>query len=298
MHADTKSYDMIIFGNYTKDTIVSSAGTRFVDGGGFNYGAHAAVALGLKVAAVTQLAKEDLHVVRALERLGIDVYPRTSSTSTHMRLEYPSSNVDDRVLYCTKSAGPYSLDQFKDLQAKAVMINGSIRDEVPVEVVEGLRANFALLAADVQGFVRIIAPDRRLVYGEWKEKEHVLSQLDVLKADIVEAEFLTGESDVQTAARTLAEMGPREVVITHHEGILVYAGGTVHQASFHVKNLVGRSGRGDTCIASYMAKRLTVPPSEAILWSAALTSLKMEAEGPFRGKVSDVQELVDQKYRS
>ena len=35
-------YDIVILGNYTKDTIVSAEGTRVVDGGGFNYGAHVA----------------------------------------------------------------------------------------------------------------------------------------------------------------------------------------------------------------------------------------------------------------
>jgi hypothetical protein len=34
-------YDIIILGNYTKDTYVSKRGIRFVDGGGFNFGAHA-----------------------------------------------------------------------------------------------------------------------------------------------------------------------------------------------------------------------------------------------------------------
>jgi sugar/nucleoside kinase (ribokinase family) len=119
-------YDVIIFGNYTKDTIVTSTGTRFVDGGGFNYGAHAAAALGLNVAAVTRLAREDFHVVRALERLGIDVFPRSTNTSTHMQLEYPSSNVDERILTCTKSAGAYGLDQFEGLQGRAILINASI----------------------------------------------------------------------------------------------------------------------------------------------------------------------------
>jgi sugar/nucleoside kinase (ribokinase family) len=291
-------YDVIIFGNDTKDTIVSSTGTRFVDGGGFNYGAHAAVALGLNVAAVTRLAREDFHVVRALERLGIDVFPRTTDTSTHMQLEYPGSNVDERILTCTKSAGAYGLDQFEGLQARAILINASIREEVTPEVVEGLRERESLLVADAQGFLRIIAPDHRLVYGTWPEKERVLSQLDVLKADAVEAEFLTGESDIHKAARILAELGPREIVLTHRDGILVYAEERYHEATFHPEKLVGRSGRGDTCIASYMAKRLTEAPEEAILWSAALTSLKMEAEGPFRGNKTDVQELVDRKYRS
>ena len=59
MAAQSKKYDMVIFGNYTKDTIITPSGTRYVDGGGFNYGAHAARMLGLDVAAVTRLAKED-----------------------------------------------------------------------------------------------------------------------------------------------------------------------------------------------------------------------------------------------
>ena len=37
-----KQYDFVTVGNYTKDTIVSAAGTRYVDGGGYNYAAHAA----------------------------------------------------------------------------------------------------------------------------------------------------------------------------------------------------------------------------------------------------------------
>jgi hypothetical protein len=49
-------YDVGTIGNYTKNTIVMSAGTRHVDGGGFNYAAFAAAALGLKVATITRLS--------------------------------------------------------------------------------------------------------------------------------------------------------------------------------------------------------------------------------------------------
>ena len=41
-----QAYDVAFLGSYTKDTIVSAAGTRMVDGGGFNYGAHAAAQMG------------------------------------------------------------------------------------------------------------------------------------------------------------------------------------------------------------------------------------------------------------
>jgi hypothetical protein len=45
--AAQQGFDIVFLGNYTKDTIVSAAGTRVVDGGAFNYGAHVAAVMGL-----------------------------------------------------------------------------------------------------------------------------------------------------------------------------------------------------------------------------------------------------------
>ncbi len=292
-----KNYDIVIFGNYTKDTIVSAAGTRYVDGGGFNYGAHAAVLTGLKVAAVTRLAKDDFRVVDRLKKAGVDVFPFITPSSTHIKLEYPTDNVDDRILTCTATAGTYTQDQFDGLQAKAFLINGSIRDEVPFEVVEFLRKKDAFLVADAQTFIRIIDSDNKLIHAPWPEKEKFLAHIDVLKADAVEAESLTGEKDIKKAAQLLANYGPKEIVLTHRDGMLVYANGQYYEAPFIPENMVGRSGRGDTCIASYMAKRLSAPSEEAILWSAAVTSLKMEAEGPVHRKMEDVEDFIKKNMK-
>ena len=291
-----KNYDIVILGNYTKDTIVSAAGTRYVDGGGFNYGAHAAKVLGLKVAAVTRLAKEDFRVVEKLENIGVDVFPFVTPSSTHMKLDYPTDDVDQRILTCTATAGTYTTDQFDQLSAKATLINTSIRDETPFEVVKYLSNKKGLLVADAQGFVRIIDQNNQLIHAPWPDKERILALLDVLKADAVEAESLTGEKDIKKAAKILTGWGPTEVVLTHRDGILVYADGQFHEATFLPENLIGRSGRGDTCIASYMAKRLSAQPEEAIIWSAAITSLKMEAEGPIQRSLEDVKALILKKY--
>lgn len=291
-----KSYNIVIFGNYTKDTIISKTGTRHVDGGGFNYGAHAAVKSGRTVAAVTRLAKEDSHVIENLEKAGVDVYPTFTESSTHMILDYPSDNLDDRILTSPISAGSYTIDQFKNLEAQAYLINASIRGEVPVEVVEHLAARPGQVVIDAQGFIRIVGRNNVLINAEWPEKREVLKHVDILKADIVEAESLTGVSDIKAAAVQLADWGPSEIVITHQDGIMVYAGGKFYEATFHPDPLVGRSGRGDTCIASYVARRQTMDPEQAIIWSAALTSLKMEAEGPFKLEYSDVVSLISEKY--
>jgi sugar/nucleoside kinase (ribokinase family) len=114
----------------------------------------------------------------------------------------------------------------------------------------------------------------------------------------VEAELLTGESDIKVAARMIAEMGPSEIVLTHRDGVLVYAEGQFHAAGFFPQKLIGRSGRGDTCVAAYVSRRLTASPAEATVWAAAVTSLKMEAEGPFHREMGEVEDLIRTTYSS
>jgi sugar/nucleoside kinase (ribokinase family) len=288
-------FDIAFLGNYTKDTIVSASGTRLVDGGACNYGAHAAAAMGLNVAAITRLAREDWHVVKALQRLGITVFAEETPHSTCLRLEYPTSNVDQRIIYVTSTAGAFTLEQAALAQAGAIVVGASFRGEVPLPVIEALASSGARLAVDVQGWVRV-ARDGILVKAPWTERDAILSRVDILKADAVEAEMLTGQADIHRAAEMLAALGPSEIVLTHRDGLLVLAEGRFHEAGFYPAELVGRSGRGDTCLASYTAKRLSASPAGATVWAAALTSLKVEAEGPFRRDIADVHDLVADKY--
>ena len=296
MSINSKKYDIVFLGNYTKDTIITSEGKRYLDGGGFNYGAHAARALEMSVAAVTRLHKDDQRVVEKLQKIGVDVFPFYTPSSTHMILDYPTSDPDDRILTSPASAGSFTVDQFNGLEAKAFLMNGSIRGEIPFEVAEHLQKKEGLLVGDLQGFIRIVAEENRLIHAPWPEKEKFLALLDVLKTDAVEAESLTGESDIRKAAEVLAGMGPKEVVLTHRDGILVLAGGKYYEAPFHAKSLIGRSGRGDTCIASYVSKRLSEPPEVAIKWSAATTSIKMEVEGPLLRSIEEIKKLLSEKY--
>lgn len=291
-------FDIVIIGNYTKDTIISSAGKRQVDGGGFNYGAHVAAMMGLKLATVTRLAQEDFRVVEALKKLGATVYAEATPQSTLMTLEYPTDDVDNRILTVSATAGSYTSEQFDDLHPKVFLLNASVRGEVPNDVVYALAAKDSLLAADVQGFARVVSPrNGRLTYEPWPEMPDILSQIDILKTDSVEAEMLTGgEKNLHKAAEKLANYGPREIVLTHRDGVLVLADGKFYEAGFYPKEIIGRSGRGDTCISAYVAKRLSASPAEATIWTAAVTSLKMEAEGPIKRSLSDVTDLIENKY--
>jgi len=288
-------FDLAFVGNYTRDTIVSEAGTRLVDGGAFNYGAHVGAQMGLRVAAITRLAAEDWRVVEALARLGVEVYATPTAHSTCLRLEYPTANLDERVIYVTSTAGTFAPADVIGVQARAFVIGPTLRGEVEPELLAALSGKGAQVAVDVQGFVRVLR-DGRLAYEDWPEKETVLPYIDIFKTDAVEAEMLTGQSDIHAAARMLAGWGADEIVLTHRSGLLVHAGGCFYEAGFGPAKPVGRSGRGDTCLAAYTARRLSAPPAEATVWAAAVTSLKMEAEGPFRRTVDEVEELIRQRY--
>ena len=289
-------FDFVSIGAYTKDTIVTRAGTRYVDGGGYSYSAHAARLAGINVGAVTRLAAADRNSTDLLRSAGVEVIVHESAHSTLMRLEYPTDNVDERILTVAEVADPFVPTDLDLVNAEAILISPSIRGEVPLGVVEAVRAKARRVGLDVQGFVRIRTPQGRLAYEAWPEMKPVLALVDVLKSDAVEGEFLTGETDLHAIARKLAGYGPREIVLTHKDGLLVLANGIAHEQPFRPLELRGRSGRGDTCVGSYLSRRLNAEPADATRWAAALTSLKLEAEGPIRRSRADVEAAIRNRY--
>jgi sugar/nucleoside kinase (ribokinase family) len=289
-------YDIVCIGAYTKDTVVTQSGTRVVPGGAFNYGAHAARALGLRTAAITRLAREDEAVVRELEALGVEVRATWTPTSTCIRLEYPTQNPDDRILTVTAEAGPFSPEEVAGIESRAAVLGPSFYGEIGVDIVRALAVPDRIVALDAQGFIRRTS-EGRVFLAAWDERREVLPLVTVLKVDAVESRFLTGESDLLTAAQQLRAEGPREVLLTHRDGVLAFDGTSVSEAPFLPARLVGRSGRGDTCLAAYVSRRLVDPPEEALRWAAALTSKKLEADGPYRGDAAAVERFVDERYR-
>ena len=120
-----------------------------------------------------------------------------------------------------------------------------------------------------------------LVIKYWSSKKDVLRKIHTVKADRAEAEVTTGDKDLARAAKIIASWGSREVVITHTDGVMVYADEELFEVPFVVSSLKGRTGRGDTCISAYHAARLKLRPGAAAKFAAARTSLKLEQEGPF-----------------
>jgi sugar/nucleoside kinase (ribokinase family) len=188
------------------------------------------------------------------------------------------------------------LEEIPDLPVKVIMISGIIAGEVDLPTLKAL-AQRAPLALDVQGFVRVPEGDD-LVFKPWPEMAEGLRHITYLKVDRAEAEHLTGETDLQAAARKLASYGPKEIMLTQSSGPTVYAGGVFYQAPFTPRSLAGRTGRGDTCFSSYIGRRLSADAAEATRWAAAVTTLKQEKPGPWQGPAAEAEELMRRRLES
>ena len=82
------------------------------------------------------------------------------------------------------------------------------------------------------------------------------------------------------------------MLVTATEGVLARAEGRTLFRKFSNANSSGRTGRGDTTFAGYLAWRREHGVEESLRYAAALTSLKMETQGPFRGTAEQVLERL------
>lgn len=291
----SKLYDLAFVGHFTRDTIVRGGEEATLPGGAFYHGSHVAAAMGLSAAVVTRLAAEDEPYLDNLRALGIDVFATITPQSTALRLVYPGDDPDQRALHATGFAGALLPAEVAPIDARAFLCGASRRGELPLETIQTLAAKGGMLALDLQGYLRTVQ-DGILTLAPWPEARSYLKLVTVLKGDLVEAAYLTGQQEEAPAARALARLGPAEVVLTSSWGVTVCAGRQVYQGPWHGQNLSGRTGRGDTCLAAYVAQRLSGGPEEACIWAAAVTSLKMETPGPFRRPLSAVYDLIAQAY--
>jgi sugar/nucleoside kinase (ribokinase family) len=282
--------DIMLIGHFAKDRNVVDSRGEVASGGGVYFGSVALRHLGVQVAVVTRLHPDDFPLLEELEREGVQVFATPAPETSGIANFYDSADMERRVCRPLGFAGPFGLEEIPDLPARIYAVVSIIAGEVGLPLLKSL-ARRGPVALDVQGFVRVREGDD-LVFCPWPEMEEGLPHVTYLKVDRAEAELLTGQTDLQEAARQLARYGPREVVLTQSSGVTVFADGAFYHAPFTPRSLDGRTGRGDTCFATYLGRRLTGSPDEATRVAAVVTTLKQEEPGPWQGTLADVDALL------
>ena len=279
--------DILMIGHFAKDQLVIGESSRISSGGGVYYGSIALRRLGLRVAVVTRLRAADFPRLDEIKREGVQVYATATPETSGILNVYNPEDLDRRVCSPLGFAGPFQPEEIPDLQARVTMLVPIIAGEVDLSLLRWL-ADRGPLGLDVQGFTRF-RDGERLIYRDWPDMAEGLAHVTYLKVDRAEAEHLTGHTDLRAAARELARYGPREVIVTQSSGVTVCAGGQIYEAPFAPRSLAGRTGRGDTCFATYVGRRLSASPGEATRFAAAVTTQKLERPGPWQGTLADIE---------
>jgi sugar/nucleoside kinase (ribokinase family) len=283
--------DVMIIGHFAKDQVIVDGNSETASGGSVYFGSVALRHLGLRAAIVTRLHPDDFPRLDEVKREGVQVFATPALATSGIANFYDSADMERRVCKTLGFAGPFAVDDIPDLPARVYYAGPIIAGEIGVDLLQHL-ATLGPVALDIQGFVRV-RDGEDLVFRRWDNLEEGLACVAYLKADRAEAELLTGEADLTVAAKRLSDYGPAEVVITQSSGVTVYSNGEVFEAPFTSRSLVGRTGRGDTCFASYLGKRLDATAYEACRIAAVVTTLKQERPGPWRGLLVEAEELLD-----
>ena len=280
-------YDIVMIGHVSKDIIVDHGGSEsHVVGGPVVYSSASAVRSGARVLVVSRCAREDRGELDVIEENGAELVALSSAETTSIRNVYHTADREKRTVTLLSRADPFTADEVPDVSTAIFHLAGLFVGELPDSIIEPLAAR-APVALDAQGVLRA-EEDGALLFRDWAGKRDYLPLITYFKTDAAEAEILTGTDDRERAAAQLCDWGAREVMITHNSEVIVGAGGRIYRAPLTPKNLSGRTGRGDTCFAAYLARRLSADIHESVEYAAALVSLKMERPGPFRGTMEEV----------
>ncbi len=285
-----KKYDISFIGHFCLDEIVPFEGKSFnAPGSAVLCGAMAAARIGCKVQAIVKLAKRDSAIVKTMQDAGIDVYPVYSSQTTLMKVIHPSANVDEREMIQAASAGKFTPAEIPEINSHFVHLAGISDQEFDLELIRNLKNRGYELSCDMQSFVRQVDPvTKNISFSDVKQKKEITAEVKRLKLDIVEAEILTGTKDIEKAGVIISAWGAEEILITEALGVLAHAGGKSYYQKFSNKSFAGRTGRGDTTFAGYLARRMTHGIEDSLKFAAAMVSIKMETQGPFAGTLQDV----------
>jgi sugar/nucleoside kinase (ribokinase family) len=285
-------YDICCIGHLTHDKIVTPRHTVHMAGGTSFYFSHAIRKMPLQYHLVTALAKEDFAFAEALIQSGVSTTVLSSQHTVYFENIYPdqSDHREQKVLF---TADPFQVADIAHLQSSIFHLGPLLAEDISPELIQ-LLATKGILSLDVQGYLRKVV-DQEVVATHWDQKKEVLPYISILKANETEAEKLTGLSNHYDAAKSLADIGVKEVIITlGSKGSLIYAEGNFYEVpAVSPTAVIDATGCGDTYMAGYLYQRFQKTNYyDAGLFGAAMASIKIAASGPFNGTEKAIADLL------
>jgi sugar/nucleoside kinase (ribokinase family) len=285
--------DICCIGHITLDKVVTPKSVVHMAGGTSFYFSNAICRMDVNYILVTALGMKEMDIVSDLRAKGIEVNVLPSVSTVYFENIY-TMNQDHRIQRVLQKADPFTAEQLLPVDAKIFHLGPLLADDIPLDLIRALSGR-GLVSLDVQGYLRKVE-NKDVCAIDWPAKKEALQYVDILKANEWEMLVLTGNKDVRQSARTLADWGVKEVVITlGSRGSVIYKDHIFYDipAFIPVTAVVDATGCGDTYMAGYLYQHIKgAGLQEAGEFAAAMASLKIESSGPFTGAKQDVLELL------
>ncbi|HML70834.1 PfkB family carbohydrate kinase [Macellibacteroides fermentans] len=287
-------HDLCCVGHITLDKVVTPKNTVHMPGGTSFYFSHAIRNLkDINYTLVTAIAESEMAVANDLQSKGIDVKVMPSKHSVYFENIY-GENQDNRTQRVLAKADPFTVDYLEDIDARIYHLGSLLADDFSLDVIRFLSQK-GLVSVDSQGYLREVR-EQNVYAVDWTEKKEALQYIHFLKANEHEMEVLTGYDDVAMAAKQLYDWGVKEVLITLGSmGSVIYDGTTFHMIpAYKPKEVVDATGCGDTYMTGYLYKRAKgAGIEESGRFAAAMSTLKIECLGPFKGTREDIEHCLE-----
>ena len=287
-------HDLCCVGHITLDKVVTPKNTVHMPGGTSFYFSHAIRNLkDINYTLVTAIAESEMAVANDLQSKGIDVKVMPSKHSVYFENIY-GENQDNRTQRVLAKADPFTVDYLEDIDARIYHLGSLLADDFSLDVIRFLSQK-GLVSVDSQGYLREVR-EQNVYAVDWTEKKEALKYIHFLKANEHEMEVLTGYDDIAMAAKQLYDWGVKEVLITLGSmGSVIYDGTTFHKIpAYKPKEVVDATGCGDTYMTGYLYKRAKgAGIEESGRFAAAMSTLKIECLGPFKGTREDIEHCLE-----
>ena len=292
--AKRERFDVCAIGHVSRDTIRIGERIERLPGGAAYYLTLTLRCLGRAAAVLTKLAVQDEpELLGELRDQGAAVIALPSPRTTLLENRYDSEDSGRRAQRVSAVAAPFEAPDLGTLRARVFHLGPLTNRDMDEGFVKAVAAR-GEVSLDAQGLVREVEGGV-IVPRPCSHAEESLSHVSVLKVDASEALLLSGESDIDLAARCLAGLGPREVVVTLGDGgaLLCCEGRLRHVPAVRVAEPVDPTGCGDTFMAAYLHRRLAgEDPLRAARFATAVAALALQRSGPFRGTSEDAERLL------
>ena len=294
MNSFISTPDICCIGHITHDKVITPKFEAHMPGGTAYYFAKALSKFENKsFHLITAVGDDNTYVIDELKADGINITVLPSRHSVFFENKY-AENMADRTQRVLAKADPFTVEKLEDVHARIFHLGTLLADDFSFDVIKHLSQR-GIVSIDIQGYLRKVVGEK--VYAvDYNIKREAMPYIHILKANEMEMEVLTGETDPFKAAQTLAKWGCREIVLTLGEkGSLIYADDSFYEIpAIPAQEIVDTTGCGDTYMAGYLYMRANgASYIDAGTFATAMCTLKLGRKGPFNGTISEVSAIIN-----